>query len=128
VTGVRPKLARRRVLIVDDEPATGRSIKALLEADHDVDVVTSGDMAEGLLLGDARYDVVLCDVAMPGMSGVALYERIATARPGMERRFVFMTGGGVGPPAARFLDATSNLRLDKPFTASDLERAIAKTF
>jgi len=39
------------------------------------------------------FDVVFCDLIMPGAGGIDLYERLRSVRPGLERRIVFMTGG-----------------------------------
>ncbi|HUS64976.1 MAG TPA: ATP-binding protein [Kofleriaceae bacterium] len=116
---------RGRILIVDDELAIGRSIKSLLDDDHEVDIVGSGEDALAVLLGGARtYDVVLCDLSMRGMSGADLFERIAAERPGLEQRFVLMTGGAVTERARGFLARVPNRRLDKPFSVDALEAAV----
>ena len=116
---------RGRILIVDDELAIGRSIKSLLDEEHEVDIVGSGEEALAVLLGGARaYDIVLCDLSMRGMSGADLYERIAVERPGLEKRFVLMTGGAVTERARGFLARVSNRRLDKPFSVDALEAVL----
>ncbi len=117
--------ARGRILIVDDEIAIGRSIKSLLDEEHEVDIVASGEEALALLVGGAAaYDLVLCDLSMRGMSGADLHERVARERPGLERRFVFMTGGAVTEHARGFLARVPNRRLDKPFSMDALESAV----
>jgi CheY-like chemotaxis protein len=69
--------AHARVLVVDDEPAIGRALARLLERDlHHVVVVGRGEDALHLLLSE-RFDVILCDVTMPEMTGIELYERLA---------------------------------------------------
>jgi len=111
---------RRRLLIVDDEPALGEIIRRRLKAECDVDVVT--DAREALFkiahAGDAPYDLVLCDLMMPEMTGMELHAAVARDHPGVERRFVFMTGGAFTPRASQFLAEVKNQCLEKPF---DLE-------
>jgi CheY-like chemotaxis protein len=113
--------ARRRILIVDDEPLLGRALGKELGGRHEVVVVGSGADAIELLLADDRFDLVLCDVNMPSMSGVEVYEEIRQLRPGVHERFVFMTGGTFGDRATKQLEKLPNLRLEKPFRAADVE-------
>jgi PAS domain S-box-containing protein len=114
----------RRVLVIDDEPLIVSLVVGLLEGRHDV--AGAVDPREGLerLLDDAAYDVVFCDVMMPTLTGVDVYERVARERPGLERRFVFVTGGPSTDRARAFLAAVPNRRLMKPFTPSQLEHCI----
>lgn len=117
-------LPSMRILVVDDEPAIGRAIRWLLEDLHEVEVVMSGQAALDRLLGDGVYDVILCDLMMSGLSGVDVYERVARAKAGLERRIVFMTGGAVNERNSAFLADVPNTRLDKPFDAFALESAL----
>src|SRR5581483_5676206 len=84
---------RGRVLVVDDDEAVGRTLRRSLSADHDVTVTTDGRRALELLLGGAEFDTVLCDVLMPEVGGVEVFETLKIERPGAERRIVFLTGG-----------------------------------
>ncbi|TMB29249.1 MAG: response regulator, partial [Deltaproteobacteria bacterium] len=61
---------RGRVLVVDDEPMVGSSIRRLLGRDHDVVVVQSGKDAVAKIAAGERYDVILCDLLMPEMTGM----------------------------------------------------------
>jgi PAS domain S-box-containing protein len=106
---------RLRILVIDDEPHVLGAIESLLASEHEVEV--AGDGASALaLLGAADYDVILCDLMMPGMNGKDVYERIRVRRPGLERRVVFITGGAFVPSLATFLESVDNLKLRKPFT------------
>jgi CheY-like chemotaxis protein/PAS domain-containing protein len=109
---------RAVVLVVDDEQATLRSIKIVL-SDHDVDVAASAQEALELLQA-RRYDVVLCDLIMPEMTGMALYGQILARDPAQAQRFVFMTGGAYTAGAREFVKTTSNLQLPKPFDVDEL--------
>ncbi|MFL5319333.1 MAG: ATP-binding protein [Myxococcaceae bacterium] len=118
VTTPRPSSSsdkRKRVLVVDDHRAVGTSLQLLLRAEHDVDVITESEKAlEKLARGDL-YDLILCDVMMPGMNGMELFAEVSRRAPEAALRFVFMTGGAVRADAKAFLAATTNPVLEKPF-------------
>ncbi|MDP1822221.1 MAG: PAS domain S-box protein [Archangium sp.] len=116
--------ARGRVLIVDDEVAMCRSLKSLLTDHHDVSTALGGEEALALLGGGARFDVILCDLMMPGVTGMDLHARLAREQPGLEKHMVFMTGGAFTEEARAFLAGCANLRLQKPFAATELEAAL----
>jgi signal transduction histidine kinase/CheY-like chemotaxis protein len=115
---------RRRILIVDDDRPVAAAVALELE-DHDVVVAGSGREAFEILRRDPAFDVVLCDVMMPELSGVDLYNWLRPIEPQMLERFVFMTGGAFTPRAEQFLRDIPNARLDKPFHPDDLRRVIA---
>jgi CheY-like chemotaxis protein len=116
-------IARRRVLVIDDEAQICHAIERELADVHDVVVATTGDEAL-VLLASRRFDLILCDVMMPGMDGHELYRRIAAEYPGLERRFVFMTGA-LAPNVAQALDGLPNPWLAKPFEIDDVLALIA---
>ncbi len=116
--------ARRKLLIVDDQPRVAESVKMLL-SDDDVSTAHSGAEAISKALAE-RFDVVLCDLMMPGIDGIEVYRRIREARPGLEKRIVFMTGGAFTPEARAFLESVPNPRLEKPFTFEQLDGTLAK--
>jgi PAS domain S-box-containing protein len=117
---------RRRVLVIDDEPALAAMIRRVLAKDCDVDLAV--DAREGLerLGGPEPYDVILCDLMMPDMTGMDLFAEVARRHPGVERRFIFMTGGAFTPRATEFLAQVSNRRLEKPFETAVLKAAVAR--
>ncbi|HVU49824.1 MAG TPA: PAS domain S-box protein [Polyangia bacterium] len=117
--------ARRRVLVIDDETALAAMIRRVLSKECDVDLAVDGH--EGLeRLGAGAYDVVLCDLMMPDMTGMDLFAEVARRHPGVERRFIFMTGGAFTPRATEFLAQVSNRRLEKPFETATLKAAVAR--
>jgi signal transduction histidine kinase len=113
-----------RVLVVDDEPSIGRMIELLLAPEHAVQVVGNGTRALEKILEGERYDVILCDLVMPQMSGMDLHERLSDCAPTMVSRMVFMTGGAFTDRAREFLDEVSNLRVDKPFSPRALRALV----
>jgi two-component system, NtrC family, sensor kinase len=115
---------RHRVLVVDDEPAIGESARRLLR-DHDVDRATSGSEALALMAG-ASYDVILCDVHMPEMSGHQLYQRVAADFPHLAGRFIFMTAGDLSSGPREAMHRLQLPVLEKPFDAVALHDAITR--
>ena len=105
-----------RVLVIDDEAAVGRTIQRLLGEAYDVVVLTAGGDAIDLLVSKEQdFDLILCDLTMPDITGMDVYTKIVQARADVAERFVFMTGGTFSPRARDFLDQIPNERLDKPF-------------
>ena len=113
------------VLVVDDEPALGVTIRRTLRG-HEVTVVGSGLDALAVLATGKRFDVILSDLMMPGMSGVELYQEIARLHPALAARVVFLTGGAFTPQAHDFLAQVPNLRVDKPFDSDHLRALVQR--
>jgi DNA-binding NtrC family response regulator len=108
--------SRGRVLVIDDEAAVGRTIQRLLGEQFEVVVLTAGREAIELLVGkEEDFDLILCDLTMPDVTGMDVFTRTTQARADIGQRFVFMTGGTFSPRARDFLDQVANERLDKPF-------------
>jgi CheY-like chemotaxis protein/two-component sensor histidine kinase len=113
-----------RVLLIDDEAAVGRAICALLAPEIEVTHVTRAvDALERLDAGD-RYDVVLCDLMMPDMSGIELFVELRAKHPALARKVVFLTGGAFTEQASEFLSRTEHPPIEKPFTEAALRAAI----
>jgi DNA-binding response OmpR family regulator len=120
-TAVRTR--RARLLIIDDEIAICRSLERLLSKDHDVTVEC--DARRGAALAaSGDWDVVFCDLMMPGMTGMDVYESLAATRPDVAQRIVFMTAGSFSPRSWDFLESIENLQLTKPFDPAALRRAV----
>jgi PAS domain S-box-containing protein len=116
-------LPRRRILVVDDEALICHALEQELADTHDVAIAMTGPDALALLAA-TPFDVILCDVMMPGMDGHELYRRVASQHPGLELRFVFMTGA-LAPRIATALNGLPNPWLAKPFDIDDLLSLIA---
>ncbi len=96
-------------------------MRELLANDHDVAAATSAHEALAILDSEKAFDVIFCDLMMPEMSGIQLYELLRKKKPGLEARIVFMTGGGFTTSAAEFLATIGNRRLEKPFSLGVVE-------
>jgi len=117
-------LPRARILVVDDELGVASMLSRLLASEHDVEVRTSGKEALELLLGDAEFDLVLCDLLMPRVSGMQLFEQLQAKRPELAERVVFMTGGAFTPRASEFISRVPNARIEKPFDLKRVRRLV----
>jgi excisionase family DNA binding protein/PAS domain S-box-containing protein len=111
---------RGRVLIVDDDHLVAASLARGLSRNHDVAVVHSGKEALERLGGGAPYDVILCDLMMPEVSGMDLHQRLTRDAPELVRRIIFVTGGAFTARTQQFLDTVPNLRLEKPMDPAAL--------
>jgi len=121
VPGERPRL-----LLVDDDALVGRALTRLLRAEFDVVYRQSARDALGLLLSGAHFDVVLCDLVMPGMSGMDLYDEIRRRVPQMLDRIVFLSGATHVAAAREFLLGIPNEWLEKPVDEASLAAALAR--
>jgi signal transduction histidine kinase len=118
----RPAPEVARLLVIDDEPEIRRGLQAMLRRFGRVDVAESAAEARALLSPGVRYDLVLCDLMMPGESGEELYSWITSARPDLAARVAYVTGGG-----PRLLAGTSLVNSEdgppcllKPFRRQEL--------
>lgn len=112
VTGETKRLPR--VLVVDDEPLMGATLRVALEDDFDVTIAQSGEEAKRHLESN-QYDAVLCDLMMPGTSGIDLHGWLLARDPKLAERMVFMTGGAYTEQSQDFLEHVGRHRVDKPF-------------
>jgi CheY-like chemotaxis protein len=118
--------SRARVLVVDDEVAVVRTIRRVLAKDHEVAAFHDPRDALALLESGKEFDLILCDLMMPYVTGQDLFARAVSIAPELADRFVFITGGATDPRAQSFLAELSNERLDKPFSAADLARLVGR--
>jgi two-component system cell cycle sensor histidine kinase/response regulator CckA len=117
-------LRRSRILIVDDEPTIARVLARLLGKGHEVVVATSGSEALDVLAKGESFDVILCDLLMPGVAGMDVYDVLAAKDAGIEKRIIFMSGGAFTPRAVDFVGRVPNRFLDKPIDTAALFAAI----
>jgi PAS domain S-box-containing protein len=119
-----PGGARRpcRILVVDDDDGICRVLQRALP-EHDVEGCTSAGAALERIAAE-RFEVVVCDLVMPEMTGMEFHERLALSHPDLARRTLFVTAGAFTPAARAFLERTDNPHLEKPFATSALRHAI----
>ncbi len=118
-------VTRGRVLVVDDEEHIRAVLRRTLRRAHDVVAVASGREAKALLEQDAAFDVVLCDLMMPEISGLALHAWLAARDPALAKRVVFISGGGFTPETSDYVARLDNRQLGKPFDLRELRGVVA---
>jgi signal transduction histidine kinase len=111
------------VLVVDDEPLMCELILDLIGDEYDIATFTDSRAALASIL-DGSFDVIFCDLMMPGLSGNELYERVLTQRPELASKFVFISGGAFTDRAREFLATSHVPQVQKPFTRKALVEAI----
>ncbi len=88
---------RKRLLVVEDDPAQQMSIQALLGHDDiDVTVVANGSDAL-MVVGKEQFDCVVLDLRLPDMSGFELLEQLSQTKSGSELPVVVFTGKDLSP-------------------------------
>jgi PAS domain S-box-containing protein len=113
-----------RILVIDDDEKVAMAVRHVLLPEHEVRVLTSAPQALELISSGERYDVILCDVMMPVMTGMELHAELTRTAPDQADRIVFVTGGAFTPRARAFLDDVPNPRLDKPFRVESLHALV----
>jgi two-component system NtrC family sensor kinase len=112
-----------RILIVDDEPfvrnALGRALRG-----YDLVTAASGEEALVHLSAGQPFDLILCDLMMPGVSGMDLYQHLRQRHPGREQQIVFLTGGVFTDEAQEFVSGISNAVVQKPFNFQQLRSIV----
>ncbi len=116
---------KQSILAIDDDPNILSSLAKLLR-DHEVECCGNAFDALHRFESGEQYDLVLCDVMMPHMSGVELFEAVQKRWPGRERRIAFMTGGAITPQTRTFLERTSAVILEKPFSLAAIEDCLQR--
>lgn len=112
-----------RVLVVDDEPSILRSIERLIGKSHQLTLAHSGREALELVKQRGDFDLVICDMMMPELSGIEVWNELT---PEQRTRFVIMTGGTFTERAEAFITANQPQVLPKPFSATSLEELLAR--
>ena len=118
-----------RVLIIDDEPSIRFALRLWFERQGwAADEATDGAEALWLLVSPqsdrAQYDVIVCDLRMPGMSGAQLHARLKTDSPAMIDRLLFTTGDDVASPPVGSILGSHQRVLQKPFEFTALRQLV----
>jgi CheY-like chemotaxis protein len=107
-----------RILVVDDERLVATALRRLLRGQQ-VTVTQSG--AEAIeLFCQGEFDLMFCDLMMPGISGLDVWLTVRERSPGLEKRIVFMSGGTFTARAETFLTDHPCTCVEKPFDVSEV--------
>ena len=121
---VAPNTHRGRVLLVDDDEMLANAVGRSLSGQHEVVVLTSAREALSCIDEGQRFDVILCDMMMPIVTGMDFYEHLLVSARDQADRIVFLTGGAFTVGAREFLDRVPNLRMEKPFNVKELRALV----
>jgi PAS domain S-box-containing protein len=126
--GAPPSAAMRRgrILIVDDEPRVRVVLSRALSPEHHVEAVAHGRDALERIRAGKRFDVILCDLMMPIVTGVEVYECLLKEAPGQAARMIFMSGSAPSPKLAQFFADAGNPHLEKPFETAALRSLVRR--
>ena len=115
-----------RILLAEDDEAVRGFVRRALELDgHEVVAAADGGEALEILQGeDGRFDLLLSDIRMPVMDGIAL--ALAAARDFTALRILLMTGYAEQRERAHGLEAVIHDVVQKPFSLADIRRAVAE--
>lgn len=111
---------RARLLVVDDEQLMCDLLSAMLGEEYEVVALSNAKEALARLTQGETFDLLLCDLMMPELTGMDLYSELARTRPEQAARMVFMTGGTFTERAHRFLEEHGRVQLQKPFRHEQL--------
>jgi len=116
--------AKRRILVVDDERSVAQGIAlALASDDVEIETVLSGEDALIRMVA-VRYDLIICDLMMPGLSGLDLLKSFREYRP--HTPVLMITGYPTHRTAEESLKMGVAAYITKPFTPADIRAAAAK--
>jgi len=115
-----------RILVVDDEPTILAFLKKVL-GDEGYDVTTASSGEEALKkIESEEYGLILCDIKLPGLSGVELYELIEKIAPSLKKRVIFITGDVMAADTRQFLKRTKVPYVTKPFDITKLKKEVSR--
>jgi CheY-like chemotaxis protein len=121
-----PAPSGRRLLLIDDEPLLLRAYQRLLRRrGFEVTTAAGGGEAIARLARGAEFDLILCDLMMPEVDGVAFYEHLQTTRPTLVPRLFFQTGGAYTDRAARFVSEVDRPVFRKPLDLDAFEALLS---
>jgi len=121
----------RSVLLVDDEASVRIAMRRFLaRRGWSVCEAADGESARTLLdpVSGVGFDLVICDLQMPRLSGREFYAWLARVRPELAQRLVFSSGDVLSPEFSEFLTEAGRPLLPKPFELSELARLVDEVY
>jgi len=124
VAAPAPRGGKERILVLDDEPVVGHVTRDMLRGlGYKVVALSKPARAVELLRRDPlRFDLILTDLSMPGLSGIEVAEAVHELRPDLP--LLLMTGNLSASSRTECRLAGFHAILEKPFDAGDIDHAI----
>jgi len=120
-------VAGASILVVEDEARLASAVvDALRDAGYIVQHAADGEEALEKVQAEP-FDLVICDLKMPRVDGMAFYRMLSAAVPTLSKRVIFVTGDVAGTDAESFLEESGCRWLAKPFRLGDLLRAVRES-
>lgn len=111
--------------MIDDDAGVARAVQRTLRS-HEVVILSSGQKALDLLATGVHFDLILCDLMMPGLAGPDVHDALRKTRPELCERIVFMSGGIFTPRVEEFAQRTTCTVVAKPFDTVALRALVAE--
>ena len=119
-----PSAPSGAVLVVDDEPLVASALCRLLRSrGYDAESAPDGRVGAQLALS-GKFDAIVCDLMMPGFSGVDLHDELESERPDLLERLLFLSGGAFSPREQAFVEQGHRRVLAKPWSADGIVAAV----
>jgi len=112
-----------KILVVDDEPSAVEFLRRVLCQSNSIVGAVDGRSAIAELKRQ-RFDLIITDMRMPGLSGRELYAFVAAEQPHLANRVIFTTGDVLSTDTRMFLSGTDIPTIEKPYAARDVLRAV----
>jgi DNA-binding NtrC family response regulator len=119
---------RRSVLVIDDDAQVSALVERILSRAGYAAEAEREPLRALELVSQRHYDVVVCDLLMPQISGMELHERVSQLSPTLARRFIFITGDATRPTVQSFLQGSGLPYVLKPFAAQQLLAVVEGMF
>ncbi|HET7813559.1 MAG TPA: response regulator [Candidatus Baltobacteraceae bacterium] len=114
-----------RVLLADDDQAICSLIETVLrKGPYEIVVRNDAESALVALDREGRFDIIICDFMLPGISGIDLVERLRADSRTRNVPILMISGHTNYAMDGRAKSAGANLFLNKPFTISQLRTAV----
>ena len=118
--------ADRRILVVDDDPEVLDLLVAMIATEgHKADTASDGNAALAKIAA-REYDLILCDIIMPGIDGAGVYDALQRRWPHLLGRLVFISGyaDALDERLQKFISLNGVPIISKPFKRAQISEAI----
>jgi signal transduction histidine kinase len=121
-----PQYDRLRVLLIDDDELTLRSMQRSLAPHFECTSLARAELALATLREDSEFDVIVADVVMPDMNGLDFFVQVAATHPELSARTLFISGGITSEALRARVSDTGRPCLAKPVDVQELIRTIRR--
>ena len=110
-----------KLLVIDDDPTIGNTIKSALEKKHNVVVVGNGHDAINILERE-KFNLIFLDLNLPDTDGLSLYKQIITS--GKNIPVVVITSSTDSALLSKMVNEGAQFVLNKPFTSNEVQQML----